>query len=422
MTTTTIPQEIEQLATDLASADINVRLSTAADLVGLPRPSQVPRPGQAAGWVFDDFMDALAPLGFVAGQRTTHATIIHHKTFRTVLCGPQNVSRGSIGNPRASMACAADLRRSLVEGLEVVALVAESLIQRLRNGDLDGFAVTDDPNSIKLQLSASVTQQIVDDKIAMTKNAPSAADRAAPEELRAVFRALEREFDIGVRRAMELIGNPHAEGWALAMRSTTIEPRIGMAGTAVQLRGLLDLKRAEAKEADEEKDRQRKARTVTSAPVQETNEEKFNNAMRRAKVEILKASRLTVEEVADLLVKVKARHERIDKDIPFPAFPGVSEEMRAQVTALHDELQTIEARNKDMGAALEKIRVDYEAMRKEKEAAEALIGAAADDSVRSALRELCDLIAAKMNTTDLVQAIGAIAEVRAKAEKARGVL
>lgn len=426
MRAATVPQEIMDLRALLASSNVSIRLDAAADLVGLPRLSAIPRPGQASGWEFQDFTKTLKPLGFVVGDRTTHGTIIHHNTFKGVMCAPHNAGQGQTTNWRASMAAMADLRRSLVDMLTVVAGMTGVLIDRILRGDLDGFSISEDPNSIRLQLAASVTQQILDNRIdaVMAREIvkPSPSDLEAVDDLRSVFRSLQKEFDLPIRKACELVGVRHGEAYAMAFgRQQVVEPTVGMAVVALQLRGLLDERRSMAKEEENEKQRKRDART-TSTPVKATKEEEFQTGMRRAKLAVLERSGNTVKELEELLHRAKVRHEQIDREVPFPSYPGVSDEMREQVAALHDEVKETERLLGLAKVEINALTAQYDNMRREKIAAESLLSDAGGDKCHGPLKQLVDVITAKMNTGDLVQAIGAIAEVKALAEKARGVL
>lgn len=369
----TLPQELLDVRARLASSESAIRWDAAAHFVGLPLYKDVPRPGEAANWGPNEWLDWGSKCGFRLGEKTKHGTNFGHKDFPEIRCG----IAGTPGDWRGPMRCATDFRRNYVGQIEAIAMVTVHLMDRLITGALEGFTLTDEPQAIHAQLAALVSDPVNRQKILESKEVASSvsdADGESSEGMYKRLKLLEKEFGYSYRRSFELIGydTEQAEKWAdvhkLAMKGPAHRAMPRAAFHYEALSQLLEQKREEAKLEEEERRMERERVAQAREKVREPGtEEKYTAAIRRTRDAFrshISESLRTAEANANGL----RRSLTLVDQIPFPDFPGAPTEMKAQLLSLHNELESIEVKMEASNAARDVMLAELHTLRREKAA------------------------------------------------------
>lgn len=412
-----LPQEILDLRAQLSSSDNTVRLDAAASVAGLPRWADCPRPGVAASWGIDEWIQWGKPFGFVRGEDGADTQLIVHEHFPMVRMTRSCTSK----EYRAGMNCAADLRRALSSALEAVAVTLTTVIDAVLAGrEFQGrtYTLGDDPAECIAVLRGVVQSPAVQQCMVRITNTATVtnADREAWAAIPKMLRVLENEFSITPRAAFTQIGmGDVAEKMAFVIKSptnTTVVPRSAL--VLMELRGLLEAQRDLRKAAQEQKAAERMAlRAQREAKRDVASQAKYDEDIKKARAQ-LKTGFASAHTMCTSMLKLIERQMNYVDEVPMPPYPGAPVELMEARDAAMAERDNMELERDALKDRVESDRTTIN--RLEQRVIELEKAGGMSSPVRAAAEELAATVITRLNTTDIGQILSAIKDCRAKAQ------
>lgn len=117
--------EIRARVLDPAHDDTDA-LNCIAALVGLPEPSQIPRPGTVVAWTFEEWKAWGAPYGFTEEDRSKHCYIVSHRQLPSLRISKASTS----GDVRSGLNLGAEVRRLIISELRFLHSMAACILEQ----------------------------------------------------------------------------------------------------------------------------------------------------------------------------------------------------------------------------------------------------------------------------------------------------
>lgn len=414
MPSTRLPQQVLDLRAKLASSDYIERIDAVAKLVGLPCYKEVPRPGEASGWTYETWAEWGKRWEFKPGEESTHAKCLRHVTYKDIIFSCSKTP----GDFRGMMRAACDFRKILTAALDQLSVYAVSLIDRMLAGHLDGFTVTDDSQSVLLQLCAALGNED-------TRNAAhhwskgstaSPADGVAWSQLPGALKILDKELGLSARQAFAKMGIADvSERVLMAIKFPDSHPIKGAALILHQLRQLIEeLRTANKLEIDQKQAQRAALRDAKEKAREPGSEDKYHQGIQKAKTTIRTYFAAQITQAENLVTAIKRSMEQVDTVVPFPEYPGAPTELLEHRKHILAELDSKEL---ECDSLKERINADAATIAKlerDRDAAEKL-AMEGGSHIRKAARELVETIASSLSTSDIMLLVQGIGQVRAKA-------
>lgn len=404
MTTTgRLPQQILDLRASLSTSEVNDRLDAIAPIAGLPKYSEIPRPGIAGTWSFRQWCTWGKDFGFSEDEGTNSCFTMKHRT------GVVFSMSKTPGDYLSGYASTTQFKRQVAERLDFLAGVYIILIDYAIEGKFKDLP--DEPDAILKYLSARMEDKAFALKVAKeyTNNlvgGATAADKTAWASIPGVMRVLDKEFKVGVRQAMTAIGHPElADKMALGLKHGAI-PGAGASIVLVHLRAYLESLRAIRVQQNEERTKLRQAeRDARSKTVQAGTRAKYDTDITNHRAKVMTCF-ATMRSIAQNMFDMTDRQMKTLESMAYPEYPGSPDELNQQVDALKAKLEDAEREREEYKTRSEADTTALNRMESDLLEAQAKALHGNDDLAKKVL-DLTDLISRRLATTTDILSIGA---------------
>lgn len=411
-----LSQEVLDLRAKLSTSDTNVRLDAAADAAGLPKYTELPRPGLVASWGINEWIDWGSSRGFKRGEDTTRSHIMEHATVPGLKLSYSKAG----GDVRSMMNTCADFRKSCMSCYHGMAALLVQVIDLAISGDHDSAQILANPAIIREFLRQGAANGNV--ARAVIPKFASNADNAAMAAIPGALRTLEKEFSISARAAFTNMGYAEvADSLALLFKQNGLIQKTlpNAALILLDLRAYVETNRAIIKKEMEDKQAARRAeRELKEARREPGSKEKYEAAVVKTRGQIV-THYATVKTIAENMALQTQRVMEILKALPFPEFPGspveILEQRDAALSAYDSismERDVLRSRVTEDAATINRLENDLIAAQKK---AEAPAGLQLSAEHHKMLVELVVAINTKFKNLDLATIMATIKEVRARA-------
>lgn len=415
-----LPQSVLDLRARLSASDVHQRLDAAAEQIGLPKYTEIPRPGLVATWTIDNWIDWGAPYGFVRGEDTTRSRVMEHTKFPGLTLSYSK----SGGDLRSMMNSCCDFRRSFMSTCEALAMCLIRMIDGALAGDQTPLDVLScgKPDVLRGVLWDFLKTNVSKNFVA--NSGASQADQDAMGAMPGVLKTLDKEFNISPRAAFAACGyGDVADRLTLVFKVGGYTP--GAYTTIARcslilldLRNYLESQRAIVKAEHEQKQAARRAlRDAKDAKRDPGSKEKFDAQISATRAQIT-THYATVKTIAENLFATAQRVMDNLKNVPFPEFPGSPVEILQQRDDALSAYDTIEVERDALKSRVDEDRTTINRLEGQiLELQKKTAGGAIPPEHAKLITDLVTTIQTKLKNLDLNSIMAAIKEIKARADE-----
>jgi hypothetical protein len=285
-------------------------LNCIANLVGLPEPAEIPRPGTVVSWTFDEWKAWGAPYGFTKEDRSKHCYVVVHDRLPAL-----RISKASTSSDvRSGLNLGAEVRRLIVSELRFLRNMATCLLSKYPDASLADLVAS--------LLSAEDRKEWLPHILQLRSAVVDAKAEQLGKQLSGYLTVLSR-YDVTPKIALLRAGveQDDIERMLTVLKSNLVPKMPNLEDIVECLRDQVDNERDLAAAAEEAKAQARVTETAKPA-VEEVDKAEilFNAETSRGKTRMISAVKGFHERVGQLANAAKGLSEALETSL-FPNFP-----------------------------------------------------------------------------------------------------